>query len=85
MRLVIVFYFLSIYSLYVFQASSAHHQESSPLHLQPPVFCVAASLWLSSTRFRRFPAHDQEPSDYSGSLWFYLRIVVSVVLSTHAV
>jgi hypothetical protein len=43
-QLVIVFYFLSTYSLYKFQASSAHHQESSPLHLQPPFFFVAACL-----------------------------------------
>jgi hypothetical protein len=30
--------------------------------------------------FGRFPAHHQELSDCSGSLWFYLRIVVTVVL-----
>jgi len=34
----------------------------------------------SSTRFGRFPAHHQEPNDCSSSLWFYLRIVVTVVL-----
>jgi len=34
----------------------------------------------SSTCFGRFPAHHQELSDCSGSLWFYLRIVVTVVL-----
>jgi hypothetical protein len=28
----------------------------------------------------RFPAHHQELNDCSGSLWFYLRIVVTVVL-----
>jgi hypothetical protein len=33
-----------------------------------------------STCFRRFPAHHQELNDYSGSLWFYLRIVVTIVL-----
>ena len=33
----------------------------------------------SSTRFGRFPAHHQELNDCSGSLWFYLRIVVTVV------
>jgi hypothetical protein len=33
----------------------------------------------SSTCFGRFPAH-QERNDCSGSLWFYLRIVVIVVL-----
>jgi hypothetical protein len=35
----------------------------------------------SSTCFGRFPAHRQELNDCSGSLWFYLRIVVIVVLS----
>jgi hypothetical protein len=34
----------------------------------------------SSTIFGRFAAHHQELNDCSGSLWFYLRIVVSVVL-----
>jgi hypothetical protein len=34
----------------------------------------------SSTGFGRFPAHYQELNDCSGSLWFYLRIVVIVVL-----
>jgi hypothetical protein len=34
----------------------------------------------SSTCFRRFAAHHQELNDCSGSLWFYLRIVVTVVL-----
>jgi hypothetical protein len=30
--------------------------------------------------FGRFPAHHQELDDCSGSLWVYLRIVVTVVL-----
>jgi hypothetical protein len=30
--------------------------------------------------FGRFPAHHQELNDCSGSLWFYLRIVVIDVL-----
>jgi hypothetical protein len=34
----------------------------------------------SSTCFGRFPAHHQEIDDCSGSLWFYLHIVVIVVL-----
>ena len=33
-----------------------------------------------STCFGRFPTHHQELNDCSGSLWFYLRIVVTVVL-----
>jgi hypothetical protein len=35
---------------------------------------------LQLNMFRAFPAHHQELSDCSGSLWFYLRIVVIVVL-----
>jgi hypothetical protein len=34
----------------------------------------------SSTCFGHFPAHHQELNDRSGSLWFYLRIVMTVVL-----
>jgi hypothetical protein len=34
----------------------------------------------SSTCFGRFSAHHQELDDCSDSLWFYLRIVVTVVL-----
>ena len=34
----------------------------------------------SSTCFGRFPAHHQELNDCSGSLWFYLPIVVTIVL-----
>jgi len=34
----------------------------------------------SSTCFGRFPAHHQELNDCSGSLWFFLRIVVIVML-----
>jgi hypothetical protein len=33
----------------------------------------------SSTCFGRFPSHHQELNDCGGSLWFYLRIVVTVV------
>jgi len=33
-----------------------------------------------STCFGRFPVHHQELNDCSGSLWFYLRIMVTVVL-----
>jgi len=35
---------------------------------------------LQLNMFRAFPAHHQEPDDCSGSLWFYLRIMVTVVL-----
>jgi hypothetical protein len=34
----------------------------------------------SSTSFGRLSAHHQELNDISGSLWFYLRIVVTAML-----
>jgi hypothetical protein len=43
---------------------------------------IILSFVYSSTSFGRFPAHHQELNDCSGSLWFYLRIVVIVVLSS---
>jgi hypothetical protein len=41
---------------------------------------IILTFIYSSTCFGRFPAHYQELNDYGGSLWFYLRIVVTVVL-----
>ena len=41
---------------------------------------IILTFIYSSTCFGRFPAHHQELNDCSGSLWFYLRIVVTVVL-----
>jgi hypothetical protein len=41
---------------------------------------IILTFVYSSTFFGRFPAHHQELNDCSGSLWFYLRIVVTVVL-----
>jgi hypothetical protein len=50
-----------------------------------PTWCNNFSVYypdvcLQLNMFRRFPAHHQELNDCSGSLWFYLRIVVTVVL-----
>jgi hypothetical protein len=42
-------------------------------------FIILKSVY-SSTCFGRFPAHHRELNDCGGSLWFYLRIVVTVVL-----
>ena len=42
-------------------------------------FIILAFIY-SSTCFGRCPAHNQELNDCSGNLWFYLRIVVTVVL-----
>ena len=41
---------------------------------------IILTFVYSSTCFGRFPAHHQELNDCSGTLWFYLRIVVIVVL-----
>jgi hypothetical protein len=40
---------------------------------------IILTFVYSSTCFGRFPAHHQELNDCSGSLWVYLRIVVTVV------
>jgi hypothetical protein len=41
---------------------------------------IILTFVYSSTCFGRFPPHHQELNNCSGSLWFYLRIVVTVVL-----
>jgi hypothetical protein len=41
---------------------------------------IILTFVYSSTCFGHFPTHHQELSDCSGSLWFYLRIVLTVVL-----
>jgi hypothetical protein len=41
---------------------------------------IILTFVYSSTRFGRFLAHHQDLNGYSGSLWFYLRIVVIVML-----
>jgi hypothetical protein len=46
---------------------------------------IILTFIYSSTSFGRFPAHHQELDDFSGSLWFYLRIVVTVVLCSWSV
>jgi hypothetical protein len=46
-------------------------------------FIILKSVY-SSTCSGRFPAHHQELNDLSGSLWFYLRIVVTAMLRSWA-
>jgi hypothetical protein len=41
---------------------------------------IILTFVYSSTCFGRFPAHHQELNDCSGTLWFYLCILVIVVL-----
>ena len=61
---------------------SVHHRTIQINH-QPDAtlfrFIILTFVYIS-TCFGRFPANHQELNDYSGSLWFYLRIVVTVVL-----
>jgi hypothetical protein len=51
----------------------------SPTRCKIFQFTVLTFIY-SSTCFGRFPAHNHELDDYSGSLWFYLPILVKVVL-----
>ena len=61
---------------------SVHHRTLQTNH--PPDATIFQFIILtfiySSTCFGRCPAHHQELNDCSGSLWFYLRIVVKVLL-----
>jgi hypothetical protein len=41
---------------------------------------IILTFIYSSTCFRRFPAHHQQLNEFSSSLWFYLRVVVTIVL-----
>jgi hypothetical protein len=61
---------------------SVHHRKIQINH-QPDATIfqfIILTFMYSSTCFERFPAHHQELNECSGSLWFYLRIVVTVVL-----
>jgi hypothetical protein len=61
---------------------SVHHCTIQINH-QPDVTIFQFTILMfiySSTCFGRFPVHHQEFNDCSGSLWFYLRMVVIVVL-----
>jgi len=58
------------------------HHRTIQINHQPDAtifqFIILTFIY-TSTCFGGFPAHHQELSDCSGSLWFYLRIVVIVV------
>jgi hypothetical protein len=55
-----------------------HQPDATIIH-----FIILTFIYIS-TCFGRSPAHHQELNDCGGSLWFYLRFVVTVVLcSTH--
>ena len=61
---------------------SVHHLTIQINHkLDATIFqFIILTFVYSSTCFGRFPAHHQELNYCNGSLWFYLRIVVTVVL-----
>jgi hypothetical protein len=62
--------------------TSVHHRTIQINH-QPDATIfqfIILTFVYSSTCFGRFPVHHQELNDCSGSLWFYLCIVVTVVL-----
>ena len=76
---------LCIYLLFVDITHSALTQTNIIIQInyQPDatIFQFIILMFIySSTGFGRFPAHHQELNDCTGSLWFYLRIVVIVVL-----
>jgi hypothetical protein len=66
-----------------FKVCKSVHHHTIQINHQPDAtnfqFIILTFVY-SLTCFRRFPAHHQELNDCSGSLWFYLRIVVTVVL-----
>jgi protein-S-isoprenylcysteine O-methyltransferase Ste14 len=74
------FYIQNVLKFKVFK--SVHHCTIQINH--PPDATIFQFIILmfvySSTCFGHFPAHHQELNDCSGSLWFYLRIVVTAVL-----
>jgi hypothetical protein len=59
------------------------HNRTIQINHQPDVTVfqfIILTFVYSSTCFGRFPAHHQELNYCSDSLWFYLRIVVTIVL-----
>ena len=66
-----------------FKVCNSVHHRTIQINHQPDATIfqfIILTFVYSSTCFGRFPAHQQELNDCSGSLWFYLRIVVTVVL-----
>jgi hypothetical protein len=66
-----------------FKVCNSVHRRTIQINHQPNVTIfqfIIMTFVYSPTCFGRFLAHHQELNDCSGSLWFYLRIVVTVVL-----
>jgi hypothetical protein len=81
--LVHVLFTFYIQSVLKFKVYKSMHHRTVQINHQPDAtdfqFIILTFVY-SSTSFGRFPAYHQELNDCSGSLWFYLRIVVTVVL-----
>jgi hypothetical protein len=81
---IFTFYIQSVLNLNVkFKVYNSVHYRTIQINEQPDVTIfqfIILTFFYISTCFGRFPAHRQELNDYSGSLWIYLRIVVTVVL-----
>jgi len=73
------------YNFLIIKICKSVHHRTIQINHQPDAtifqFIILTFIY-SSTCFGRSPAHHQELSDCSGSLWFYLRIVVRAVLSS---
>jgi hypothetical protein len=81
--LVHVLFTFYIQSVLKFKVCKFVHNRTIQINHQPDTTIfqfIILTLVYSSTCFGRFPAHHQELNDCSGSLWFYLCIVVTVVL-----
>jgi hypothetical protein len=82
---VLIYHLQGVYScLFLnFRVCKSVHHRTIQINHQPDAtvfqFIILTFIY-SSACFGRVPAHYQELNDCSGSLWFYLRIVVIVVL-----
>jgi hypothetical protein len=69
--------------VFKFKVCKSVHHRTVQINHQPDAtifqFIILTFIY-SATCFGRFSAHHQELNDCSGSLWFHLRIVVTVVL-----
>ena len=66
-----------------FKVCKSVHHRTIQINHQPDATIfqfIILTFICTSTCFGRFTAHHQKLNDCSGSLWFYLRIVVTVVL-----
>jgi hypothetical protein len=70
-------------TLYKFKVFNTVHHRTIQINHQSDATIFQFNIMTfiySSTCFGRFPAHHQELNDCSDRLWFYLRILVTVVL-----